>query len=252
MLTNGIKYWFFSDIDAANKMDAKPFFKFNLFDYRDTDLDELSKFAKAAYDLNSILATANELKYTNAIVQDLEREFANPSAEMIRLLLGRAHDGRLTTNIREQYRGTVAKAMQKFISDRVSRRLQSALSAESTAQTAPQIDGVVQEDVAEDLEEVVTTTDEIEAFFTVRSILHAHVDPRRVIMRDVRSYCGILLDDNNRKPLCRIYLHRKQKYIGLFDADDRKEERVAIEDIAQIYALSDRLLATLGHYEPGA
>lgn len=97
----------------------------------------------------------------------------------------------------------------------------------------------------------MTTTDEIEAFFTVRSILHAHVDPRRVIMRDVRSYCGILLDDNNRKPLCRIYLNRKQRYIGLFDAEDRKEERVAIEDTAQIYALSDRLVETLRHYEPG-
>lgn len=250
VLTNGIKYWFFSDLDAANKMDAKPFFKFNLFDYRDAELDELGKFAKAAYDLDSILTTANELKFTNAIIQELEQEFANPSAEMIRMLLGRAHEGRLTTSIREQYRGTVAKAMQQFISDRVSRRLKSALSAESASADITQVTPPDQAEDSVDTEEVVTTTDEIEAFFTVRSILHAHVDPRRIKMRDVRSYCGILLDDNNRKPICRIYLNRKQKYVGLFDGDDRKEERVAIEDVAQIYALSDRLLATLGHYEP--
>lgn len=252
VLTNGIKYWFYSDIDAANKMDAKPFFEFNLFDYRDSELDELAKFAKAAYDLDSILATANELKYTNAIIQELEREFANPSADMVRLLLGRAHEGRLTTSIREQYRSTVTKAMQQFIRERVSRRLKSALTAESEAASSPvgeTLDGAEPQSTEDEIE---TTTEEIDAFFTVRSILHAHVDPRRIVMRDVRSYCGILLDDNNRKPICRVYLHRRQPSIGLFDADDRKEERVAIEDVAQIYSLSDRLLKTLSHYIPDA
>lgn len=250
ILTNGIRYWFFSDIDAANKMDAKPFFKFNLFDYREAEIEELKKFTKSTYNLDDILNTANELKYTNTIMQELEKEFAVPSDEMIRMLLSRVHDGRLTPAVREQYKGTVAKALQQFVSDRVSRRLQTALTVEAASTTNPVGETNESEENANGAAEVVTTTEEIEAFFTVRSILHAHVDPRRIIMRDVRSYCGILLDDNNRKPLCRIYLNRKQKYIGLFDRDDRTEERVAIEDVSQIYSLSERLLNTLGRYEP--
>lgn len=245
VLTNGVQYWFFSDMDAANKMDAKPFFKFNMFNYRDTDLDELRKFSKSAFDLTSILNTANELKYSNAIVQDLEREFATPSDEMIRMLLGRAHDGRLTPAIREQYAGTVARAMQQFVSDRVHRRLQSALIAESESKSDDPASAVG----ALPLDEVVTTTEEVEAFFTVRAILHTHVSPKRIIMRDVKSYCGILLDDNNRKPICRLYLNRKLKYVGLFDAEDRSEIRIPIDETEDIYKLSDRLIATLAHYE---
>lgn len=248
VLTNGIKYWFFSDMDNPNIMDSKPFFEFNLFHYRDAELNELAKFTKSTYDLDDILTTANELKYTNAILQELEKEFAVPSDEMMRLLLGRAHEGRLTASVREQYRGTVTKAMQQFVSERVHRRLQSALSAESVANSMPE-HPVPEDEIEVDDDGVVTTTEEIEAFFTVRSILHAHIDPRRVVMRDVRSYCGILLDDNNRKPTCRLYLNRRQEYLGLFDSDARSEERVPIEDVAQIYGLSDRLVATLRHYE---
>ncbi|WP_034283901.1 hypothetical protein [Aeromonas salmonicida] len=64
----------------------------------------------------------------------------------------------------------------------------------------------------------------------------------------LQSYFGILLDDNNRKPLCRLHFNAKQKYIGLFDAD-KKETRHPISSIDEIFTFADQLLTATAVYE---
>lgn len=78
--------------------------------------------------------------------------------------------------------------------------------------------------------------------------MHDVVDVKRVALRDVKSYCGILLDDNNRQPICRLHFNGPQKYVGLFD-EEKKEERVAIDDLDAIYQHSGRLKATAEYYD---
>jgi hypothetical protein len=84
VLTNGIAYRFYTDLDAPNKMDAKPFFEFDLLNYREQDLEELKKFSKSAYDLQLILNTASELKYTKEIQRILAQQLQDPSEEFVR------------------------------------------------------------------------------------------------------------------------------------------------------------------------
>lgn len=50
LLTNGIVYWFYTDLEALNKMDSKPCFEFNLLDFREQDAEELKKLSKSADD----------------------------------------------------------------------------------------------------------------------------------------------------------------------------------------------------------
>ena len=96
---------------------------------------------------------------------------------------------------------------------------------------------------------VVTTTDELEAYFTIKAILHSVVSSKRIVMRDVQSYCGVLLDDNNRKPICRLYLSGARKSIGLFDNDERKEDRITLDNLEAIHDFADRLRSTAQMYE---
>lgn len=65
-------------------------------------------------------------------------------------------------------------------------------------------------------------------------------------MRDTQSYCGVLLEDNNRKPICRFHLNRSQKYIGLFD-QEKNETRQAIESVDDIYGFAEQLKAAAGY-----
>ncbi len=74
-----------------------------------------------------------------------------------------------------------------------------------------------QDEVPDEESGIVTTIEEIEGFHIVRALLRDIVEVKRVAIRDTKSYCGVLLDNINRKPICRLRFNTSQKYIGLFD-----------------------------------
>lgn len=94
---------------------------------------------------------------------------------------------------------------------------------------------------------IVTTEEEIEGFMIVKAIVRNAVDVKRVAMRDNQSYCGVLLDDNNRKPICRMHFNRSQKYLGVFD-ENKAETRIPINGVDDIYAHSEKLIETAKSY----
>jgi hypothetical protein len=248
VLTNGLQYWFYTDLDAPNKMDSKPFFEFNMLSIREQDVEELKKFTKSTFDLDSILTTASELKYTREIKRILAEELQSPSEGFVKFLAPRVYSGRMTQGMVECFTPTIQRALKQFINDQVNERLKAALDTTTEASGTAEIPEAVE--VSEkDLANVETTEDEIEGYHIVKSIIRELIDTERIAIRDQQSYCGILLDNNNRKPVCRLWFNREQKYIGLFDGQNRKEERVPISDLDDIYQYADRLRATLQHYE---
>lgn len=70
----------------------------------------------------------------------------------------------------------------------------------------------------------------------------------RIAYRDTISYFGILLDDNNRKPICRLHFNGAKKYIEFFDKGKDSSERIQIDDLDNIYTYKERLLSTLDNY----
>jgi hypothetical protein len=243
VLTNGIQYWFFSDLDDPNKMDARPFLEFDLQDARESTLVEVRKLAKEGFDLDRMLNSASELKFTGEIRRHLAKQLEEPEEEFVRFFFSRVHPGgRLTAAVKDHFTSLVRKALQQFISERVSGRLRSALQREDEdAQKAREAE-------AEPDDGIETTDEEIEGFQIVRAIVANVVDPTRVVYRDTRSYMGVLLDDNNRKPICRLWFNRKQRYVGVFD-EDKNEKRIPLERITDLYMVSDMLRDTVVHYE---
>jgi predicted type IV restriction endonuclease len=259
VLTNGIQYWFYTDLEEPNKMDAKPFFEFNMLDVREGAVEELKKFTKSAFDLNNILTTASELKYTREIRRIMADQLQEPSEEFVKFFAAQVYTGKLTQAVRSQFALLTRQALRGFINDQINERLKTALSTDTPVQvapvTAPADAPPATEAVAVFVEApaVTTTEEEREAFYIVKAILRDAIDVKRIAMRDVQSYCGILLDDNNRKPICRLHFNGAQKYLGLFegqrDKDGQKEERVAIEHMDDLYRYADRLRAAVARYE---
>jgi predicted type IV restriction endonuclease len=251
VLTNGLQYWFYSDLDAPNKMDAKPFFEFNLLDIREQDVEELKKFSKSAFDLAGIITTASELKYTREIKRIMGEQLNEPSDDFIKFFVTQMQVGRMNAAQREQFVQGIRRGMKSFISDQVNQRLKTALGSDSR---------IVSDDLqpsaapaAEVIEAttpiaVVTTAEELEAYYVIKALLHDAVEPRRIVMRDVQSYCSVLLDDNNRRPICRLYFNGPTKAIGLFDNEQRKEQRLPLPNLDELYTLGDRLRSTVRFY----
>lgn len=67
ILTNGIEYRFFTDLEESNKMDMVPFLIINMQSLKDSSVNELRKFCKENFDKDKIFSTAEELKYSSLI-----------------------------------------------------------------------------------------------------------------------------------------------------------------------------------------
>lgn len=254
VLTNGQVYNFYTDLDAPNKMDDRPFLVLDLLDIDESLLPELRKLTKESFDLNSIISAAEELKYVGALKRAIATQFRDPDESFVRLLTSNVYDGRFTQEVRRQFTDLVTKASRQFLNEQVNDRLKAALGAGAGYSTTPQSPPAASEIVssqpaaAADLDrdtEIETTLEELEGYQIVKAIACGEVKPHRIVHRDAKSYFAILLDDNNRKTIARLWFNaRKQKYLGLFD-DSKKETRVPIESLEQIYEHAATIRSTV-------
>lgn len=268
LLTNGIVYRFYSDLDQRNKMDHRPFLEINLLNIDDASVEELKRFTKSAFNIEAVRKAFTDLKYTKEIKRILAEQLRDPSEEFVRVFASQIHSGAMTKKVKDRFARFTREAFNQFINDRVDSivdRAKSSVAAEpdvstletATANDAPILDEPSPRDRptnAGDDALISTTEQELEGYFIVKSILHGTVDLNRVAKRDVKSYFGILLDNKNTKPLCRLWFNRSQKYLGLFD-DQKREKRLPIDKLDEIYQdeiyqYGDQLRATARQYDP--
>ncbi|EPC0971326.1 type I restriction endonuclease, partial [Enterobacter hormaechei] len=244
ILTNGQIYRFYTDLDAPNKMDEKPFLEVDLLDIDENVIPELKKLTKSSFDLESIINAAGELKYVSQIKRILHTQLNNPEDDFVKFFASRVYDGMLTQKVRESFQNLTKKAASQYINDQVNERLKSAITGITPAVVeAPTETQQSEDDEQKDESEIITTLEELEGFHIVKAITRAVLEAPRITHRDTKSYCGILVDDNNRKPLCRLHFNRTQKYIGLFDLE-KNETRHPISTVDDIYSFADILKAT--------
>ncbi|GAM63646.1 prophage Lp2 protein 6 [Vibrio ishigakensis] len=247
ILTNGQIYEFYTDLDAPNKMDEKPFLTLDITNLDEHIVPEIKKLTKSSFNVDSIVDTAGELKYLSQIKRVLKEQFKSPEEEFVKFFTSRVYDGVQTAKIKTQFSDLTAKALKQFLNDSINERLKSAIDT-TNEETTPPPRKTASEQVDTEKPKVITTTDEIDGFHIIKAILRNKFDVSRIIARDTQSYFGVLLDDNNRKPLCRLHFNSKQKYVGII-GEDKKETRHPISNLDDIYRLTDFLLENAGRFE---
>ncbi|MCW2163677.1 hypothetical protein B0I12_000803 [Microbacterium hydrothermale] len=254
-LTNGVVWQFFTDLDAPNKMDAKPFLVLDLLDIDETLISEVQKLSKDSFDLDSIISAAEELKYVGALKREIAGQFREPSDEWIKFFTQRVYEGSYTARVREQFTSLVTKASRQFLTESVNDRLKTALGAgagvtiTASADSAPapvSSEPASQADLERDTE-IETTLEELEGYQIVKAIACGETKPHRITHRDAKSYFAVLLDDNNRKPIARLHFNGRQKYLGLLD-EQKAETRHPIDELDEIYEHADAIRAAVVRY----
>nr|WP_218780197.1 endonuclease [Crenothrix polyspora] len=245
VLTDGIIYKFYTDLDEPNKMDNKPFLEFSIQQIDEVIVNELKKFTKAAFNIDELLSSASELKYTKAIKHIISEQLINPSDEFLKFVLNNIYTGRVTAQVKEQFIPVITKAFQQLINDKLNDRLKSALSIAEPS-TATPVEPIQPVQHADE-NKILTTQEELEGFYIVKSILKDVVDLNRVIYRDTLSYFGILLDDNNRKPIARLYFNGGKKYLSVFGTD-KKEEKILVSVVDDIFEHKEKIIASAKNY----
>ena len=244
VLTDGVTYRFYSDIDEPNKMDQRPFLELNMLEAESIDADELKRFTKPAFDLDKILDTSKDLKYKREVLRLLAAEWANPSEALVRHFASQVYDGVKTRAVIEQFERATRKAMHQFLTRKIGDRLKSALS--SADEEEPPASEENAQAAEEPENDIVTTEDELRGYYAVTAMLAPDVAADRVILRDSKSRCSIVLD-HSKQTICRLYFNSPQKKLGLV-GPEWKEEKVAIEDVNDIFTHTARIRETARRY----
>ena len=100
-----------------------------------------------------------------------------------------------------------------------------------------------------DTPKFITTDEEMEGSQIIKAILREILPASRIAFRDTQSYFGILLDDNNRKPICRLHFNSSNKYVEVFHNGKDNGEKKLIASLDEIYNFKTELLATIKNYE---
>ncbi len=253
ILTNGKQYRFYTDLDKSHVMDETPFLALDLSSLDERKVSELAQLTKENFDLESMISTARELAYLNGMREALERQLTEPDDEVVTWLAKQVYDGRLVASVRPDFEERTRRAFRSLINEKVNEVLRRAVDIQEQSPHEIEAEDEVEseEGVSEHDSGIVTTAEELEAYEIVKIVLKDTVDDERVTMRDTKSYCGILLDDNNRKPICRFRFSQTKKYISLMDVEKR-ETRVLLESLDDIYLHADALRATVGWYDSDA
>jgi hypothetical protein len=247
IVTDGSKYNFYTDLEEPNKMDDRPYMEIDLLNLDETLIPQLKKLTKSAFDLEMALETATELKYTKAIRRKISELLDNPNRDFVKYFTSLVYDGRFTQNVQEQFTPIVKKAFKQFIREQINDRLETALSEDQEEEVMEEEKSANESEESKE-SRIETTEEEIEGFHIVKSIVREVVDPDRVHHRDTISYMGILLDDNNRQPICRLHLNGSQWYISLFD-EDKNEDKIQIDSLNDIYKYSEKLKTASKSYD---
>lgn len=243
ILTNGIIYKFFSDLDLPNIMDKKPFYILDMENLNEQSISYVEKFIKTNLDIDNILNTASDLKYLNLTKSVFKDLLDNPTDDFVRLLLNLGvYDGVKNQKVIEKFKPIAKRAMNQFINEKMSSKFKETLNNTETEK-----EETVDEPTTEKEDKIVTTIDELNAYAIVKSILRKEIDPQRIIYKDTESYFGILLDGNIRKWIIRINLDSRNKHI--FIPDENKERvRHDISTIDDIYNFDNEIIEALKRY----
>lgn len=242
ILTDGIRYLFYTDTDNANILDENPFFTVDFTKPETIMIEELKQFTREIFDVDDIANTAAQLKYTESVKAYLVRQLDSPSDEFVRLLINTS-DGNAKFNAKnaEIMRSIVKKALDNVIQNRVHQVIKTAQIADA------QNSSTVESGQSATGKEIITTIEEWEGFYTVRTLLHDVVKPDRVQFKDTVSYFNVLLDGNIRQQICRFYFNNQRKYLGLFS--ENGEMKKEIGGIADLYLHKKDFAVAVQMYE---
>lgn len=244
ILTNGIIYRFYTDLEESNKMDMVPFLEIDMLSLKDSSINELKKFCKESFDKDKIFSTAEELKYTSLIKGVLAEQSENPSEDFVRFLLNGIYDGQKNQRVIEKFTPLVKKAFSSYVNEIVNSKISSALTKEADDEPSAADEVAV---TAEPESKIHTTDDEMESLYIIRGILAGTIPVEDIVQRDTESYFGVLYKDNNRKPICRLNLDRKNKQLFIPD-ENKKFAKYIIESLNDIYQYKDELIAVVKRY----
>lgn len=247
ILTNGIMYRFFTDLEQAHRMDETPFLEINILDIKENQVPELKKFHKSTFDVSQIFDTASQLKYVNEFKIIINNELQEPTDDFVKYFLNIAYSGVKTQTVIEKFRPILKKSLNDYISETMNSKIKSALDSGAPNDELLSTPVEISDVDAPKSPDITTTEDELEAYFIIKSILRDVVPMEDITHKDTASYFNILYKGNVRKWICRLVLKSSQKMLILPD-ENKNEVKIPLANLYDLQKHSADITAILKRY----
>ena len=200
VLTNGIEWRFFADIEKQNMMDAEPFFVFDISMPTYNAISQLKMFRKDDFDVQSIVCSAAKMIMANRLHNIVDVELSNPSDRFVDFFWNRLGTcKKLSKQQRAIFSPMVKAEIDSFIYRTVENQLQ-----------LPNID-------VADCECTFDLSDEERNFVGhIYDILQGIVVKERLhLYRNRWGQLSIRLDNNKFYTICKLNIVGKEKWLSV-------------------------------------
>ena len=242
ILTNGIIYRFYTDIDERNKMDKEPFLEFNILKIKDGHIQELKKFKKDLFDINTLLDTAGLLKYEKQFKSLFAQQLQEPTDDFVKIFISSVYSGQKNQSVLDRFRPILKKSLNDYINETLNEKIMLALENSDIPKEESTDDTAYTKSAVSD--------DELEAFFIVKTILRDSVDMEDLYYKKTESYFAVLYQNNVRKWICRFVFSDAQKTLFLPQENKRQTDKYIIQNITDIMDYKNNIIAILSRYLP--
>lgn len=117
ILTNGIEYLFFSDLEKPNIMDEKPFRSLDMRNLSNDDVSFLAGFRKGFFNSNYMVSLSQDMVLQESIMDNLRNEFLWPSKGFVRLLTSDLYDGKLYDSIYLKFSKIIRASIKLLVTE---------------------------------------------------------------------------------------------------------------------------------------
>ena len=247
ILTNGLVYKFYTDLDEKNKMDLTPFLEIDLLNLNETLVPEVKRFHKDSFDTDSLTTVASELKYSKAIKKYFAEQLTSPDDEFVRFFTARVYDGSKTQTVVEKFTVLVRAALNDFITERLNERLKTALGDGAPKVPEKTEEVIVEESAAGSEDDLAPSQAELEALYIVRALVAENIPTSDITCRKLKGSFSIFYK-SSWNWICRLRLSDTASSILIPD-ENKSGEWLPLENgIDSIFQCKQQLREALGRY----
>ena len=244
ILTNGIVYKFYTDLEQPNRMDTKPFLELDLLNIKETIVPEIKRFCKSNFNADEIFSSASELKYSNEIKAYFAAQLKEPDDDFIKYILTHIYDGVKTQSIIDKFKPIIRHSLNNYVSELMNDKITTALRKSNADEIKSEADDT--EEIVE--KKIDPSPKELEAFYVIRTLIGEKIRNDDITYRPTQSYLNILYKNNVRKWICRLKLENNNPCIIVPSENPNGTVILLADGINSLYEQKQILLDSLNKY----
>lgn len=222
ILTNGIIYRFYSDLEESNKMDTIPFLEFDLLNIKKETVDELKRFCKDTFDMKNILNSASELKYMTMVKKVISEQFQEPSDQLIKVLISKnIYSGVKTQAVLDKFREIIKNAFSEYVNDLLTERISNVITPDISVPVKKEINN-----------ELTLSDEESKVLDYVRNMLNTNIE---INYKKTSRYAYMQIGNASTRWICRVYIRQSAHLFTLHKCDGAEYEcEYYFDDVGQL------------------